>query len=76
MAVDPQGRPMLMLRPDGSQAAHLVDRQGDVVAVASWEDPDAPTDLLVTAHGIGQSLALVFGMFLSLELERHARRAA
>jgi hypothetical protein len=76
LAADPDGRAMLVLRPDGGQAAHLVDRHGDVVAMASWDDPDASTDLLVTAHGTGQSLALVFGMFLSLELERHARRAA
>ena len=74
--VDPEGRGVLVLRPDGPQAAHVVDRRGDVVAMASWDDPQASTDLLVTAHGTGQSLAMVFGMVLSLELERHSRRTA
>jgi hypothetical protein len=74
--IDPEGRAVLVLRPDGSQGAHLVDRRGEVVAMASWEDPEAATDLLVTAHGTGQSLAMVFGVFLSLELERHSRRTA
>lgn len=75
MATDPDGLPVLILRADGTQAAHLIDRQGDVVAMASWDEPDAATDLLVTAHGTGQSLALVFGLFLSLELERNTRAA-
>jgi hypothetical protein len=76
VTTDAEGRAVLVLRPDGIQAAHLVDRNGDVVAMVSWETPDASTDMLVTAHGTGQSLALVFGMFLSLELDRQTRRAA
>ena len=36
------GLPVLILRTDGGQGAHLVDRRGDVVAIASWEHPDAP----------------------------------
>jgi len=74
VVTDPDGRTIMVLRTDGSQGAHLVDRRGDVVAIASWDDPDAATDLLVTGHGTGQSLALVFGLFLSFELDRHAGR--
>ena len=51
-------------------AAHLVDARGDVVALASWEDKHATTDLLVTPLGIRHSLAMVFGLLLSLELTR------
>jgi len=72
IAADPDGRAVLVLRTDGTQAAHLVDRRGDVVAVASWEQPDAPTDLLVTALGTRHSLAMVFGLLLSFELAHRA----
>jgi hypothetical protein len=74
MVSDPDGRPVLVLRTDGEQGAHLVDRRGDVVAVASWEEPDAPMDLLVTALGTRHSLAMVFGLLLSFEVGRHADR--
>ena len=74
LAGDPDGRPVLVLRTDGGQGAHLVDRRGDVVAVASWEEPDAVTDLLVTALGTRHSLAMVFGLLLSFELTRRADR--
>jgi len=75
VAADPDGRAVLVLRTDGTQGAHLVDRRGDVVAVASWEEePDASTDLLVTALGTRHSLAMVFGLLLSFELTRRADR--
>jgi hypothetical protein len=74
VASDPDGRAILVLRTDGDQAAHLVDRSGDVVAIASWDDPDSATDLLVTALGTRHSLAMVFGLLLSLEVSRHADR--
>ncbi len=73
-AVDPDGRAVLVLRSDGGQAAHLVDRRGDVVAVASWDAPDTATDLLVTALGTRHSLAMVFGLLLSFEVTRRADR--
>jgi rRNA maturation protein Nop10 len=76
VASDPDGRPVLVLRGDGGQAAHLVDRRGDIVAVASWEDHEAATDLLVTPLGTRHSLAMVFGLLLSLELSRNAGRLA
>ena len=76
VASDANGHPVLVLRTDGGQAAHLVDRRGDVVAVASWEDSETATDLLVTALGTRHSLALVFGLLLSLELTRNAGRLA
>ncbi len=76
VAADPDGRAVLVLRTDGGHAAHLVDRRGDVVALASWEDPDAATDLLVTALGTRHSLAMVFGLLLSFELTRRADRLA
>jgi hypothetical protein len=76
VASDSDGRPVLVLRGDGGQAAHLVDRHGDIVAVASWEDHDAATDLLVTPLGTRHSLAMVFGLLLSLELSRSAGRLA
>ncbi len=74
VANDADGRAVLVLRTDGGQGAHLVDRRGDVVAVASWEDPDATTDLLVTPLGTRHSLAMVFGLLLSLEVSRHEVR--
>ena len=74
VAADPDGRAVLVLRTDGSQGAHLVDRRGDVVAVTSWDRPDASTDLLVTALGTRHSLAMVFGLLLSFELTRRADR--
>lgn len=75
IAADCDGRAVLMLRRDGTQGAHLVDRRGDVVAVASWDDADAATDLLVTPLGTRHSLAMVFGLLLALELSRHADQA-
>jgi len=72
VATDPDGRLVMVLRTDGTQAAHVVDRSGDVVAVASWEDADASTDLLVTPHGAGQPLAMVFGLLLALEVKRRS----
>jgi hypothetical protein len=74
VAADPDGRAVLVMRTDGGQAAHLVDRRGDVVALASWETPDAATDLLVTALGTRHSLAMVFGLLLSFEVSRRADR--
>jgi hypothetical protein len=76
VAADTEGRAVLVLRRDGTQGAHLVDRRGDVVAMASWDDVDAATDLLVTPLGTKHSLAMVFGLLLSLELSRHADRAS
>jgi hypothetical protein len=76
VAADPDGRAVLVLRTDGEHAAHLVDRRGDVVALASWEAPDAATDLLVTALGTRHSLAMVFGLLLSFEVTRRARHHA
>ena len=72
VAADADGQTALVLRTDGGQAAHLVDRRGDVVAVASWEAPEASTDVLVTALGTRHSLALVFGLLLSFEVSRRA----
>jgi hypothetical protein len=76
IAADSQGRAVLVLRRDGELGAHLVDRSGDVVAVASWDDADASTDLLVTPLGTRHSLAMVFGLLLSLEVSRHAGRGS
>ena len=76
VAADPDGRAVLVLRGDGGRAAHLVDRRGDVIAVASWDAPDAATDLLVTALGTRHSLAMVFGLLLSFEVGRRADRIA
>jgi len=72
IVADADGRATLMLRTDGAHAAHLVDRRGDVVAVASWEPPSTSTDVLVTALGTRQSLAMVFGLLLSFQVSRRA----
>jgi hypothetical protein len=76
VATDPDGQAILVLRSDGGHAAHLVDRRGDVVALASWEAPDAATDLLITALGTRHSLAMVFGLLLSFEVTRRADHIA
>jgi len=76
VASDADGRPVLVLRTDGERGAHLVDRRGDVVAIASWEDGEATTDLLVTPLGTRHSLAMVFGLLLALEVGRHSNRPA
>jgi hypothetical protein len=76
IAADPDGRAVLVLRTDGGHAAHLVDRRGDVIAVASWDTPEAATDVLVTALGTRHSLAMVFGLLLSFEVGRRADRIA
>ena len=70
VATDPDGDTVLVLRTDGENAAHVVDAHGDVVALASWENELATTDLLVTPLGTRHSLGLVFGLLLSLELTR------
>ncbi|HVM64895.1 MAG TPA: hypothetical protein VMU14_08550 [Acidimicrobiales bacterium] len=70
VVTDGDGRTALVLRTDGSHAAHLVDHRGDVVAVSSWEPPATATDVLVTALGTRHSLALVFGLLLSFEVSR------
>jgi hypothetical protein len=72
IAADADGRTALVLRTDGEHAAHLVDRQGNVVAVSSWEPPASSTDVLVTAVGTRHSLAMVFGLLLSFEVSRRA----
>ena len=69
---DQDGQTVLVMRGDGPTGSHIVDRQGEVVAVSSWGDQDGVTDLLVTASGTGQSLALVFGLVLAGELTRQA----
>jgi len=74
IAADPDGNTVLVLRTDGTNAAHVVDRHGDVVALASWEDAESTTDLLVTALGAHHSLAMVFGLLLCLELDRQLGR--
>jgi hypothetical protein len=74
IAADPDGNTILMLRTDGTNAAHVVDRHGDVVALASWENEESTTDLLVTALGAHHSLAMVFGLLLCLELDRQLGR--
>lgn len=76
VALDADGDTVLVLRSDGGSVAHLVDHRGDIVALASWEDDDATTDLLVTPLGTRHSLAMVFGLLLSLEITRQMRRAA
>jgi len=70
---DTDGRAILVLRTDGDNGAHVVDRHGSVIAVASWEDRHAVTDLLVTPLGTRHSLAMVFGLVLTLELDRQSR---
>ncbi|GAC1308516.1 MAG: hypothetical protein NVSMB16_04830 [Acidimicrobiales bacterium] len=76
VALDPDGDTVLVLRSDGGSVAHLVDHRGDMVALASWEDDEATTDLLVTPLGTRHSLAMVFGLLLALEISRQMRRAA
>ncbi|GAC1594436.1 MAG: hypothetical protein NVS3B21_16420 [Acidimicrobiales bacterium] len=76
VALDTEGETVLVLRSDGGRLAHLVDHRGDVVALASWEDDEATTDLLVTPLGTRHSLAMVFSLLLSLEIARQMRRTA
>jgi len=70
LATDDGGEIALAVRSDGPTACHVVDRFGDVVAVASWGDDEAATDLLVTATGTRQPLGMVFGLVLANELDR------
>jgi hypothetical protein len=70
-ALDADGATVLVLRHDGDGTAHVIDRRGEVVVLASWDSPDE-TDVLVTPLGTRQSLAMVFGLLLSLELTRRA----
>ena len=76
VALDTEGETVLVLRSDGGSVAHLVDHRGDIVALASWEDDEATTDLLVTPLGTRHSLAMVFSLLLSLEIARQMRRTA
>jgi hypothetical protein len=73
---DDGGESVLVLRSDGPTGSHMVDQQGDVVAVSSWGDAPGITDLLITANGTHQSLALVFGLVLAAELARPLRDKA
>jgi hypothetical protein len=73
---DDSGEIVLVLRGDGPTASHMVDRDGEIVAVLSWGDEPGVTDLLVTAVGTRQSLALVFGLMLGAELSRPLRDQA
>ena len=69
---DDDGLTVLVMRGDGPTGSHIIDCEGEVVAVSSWGEHDGVTDLLVTASGSRQSLALVFGLVLAGELTRHA----
>jgi hypothetical protein len=73
-ASDHAGETMLVMRGDSTTGAHIVDIEGSVVALASWGNESGATDLLVTSAGTRQSLAMMFGLVLSLELDRHPRR--
>lgn len=75
-ARDDAGNGVLVMRGDGPTGGHIVDRTGEIVAIASWDDQTGNTDLLVTAHGARQPLSLVFGLLLAIELDRHAIRPA
>jgi hypothetical protein len=70
---DGDGESVLVMRGDGATGSHMVDRNGEIVAVSSWGDRPGATDLLVTATGTHQSLALVFGLVLAAELSRPAQ---
>jgi len=72
---DADGHPVLVLRSDGDRGVHVVNHRGDVVAVASWEDDETTTDLLVTAVGTRHSLAMVFGVLLAFELSRDSHHS-
>ena len=69
---DPDGQTLLVMRCDGPTGSHIVDRRGEVIAISSWGEQEGATDLLVTASGTRQSLALVFGLILAGELTRQA----
>ena len=71
-ARDDDGRAVLLHRVDGPTGSHMIDRQGEVVAVSSWGEQDGVTDLLVTSSGTRQPLAMVFGLVLATELYRSA----
>jgi hypothetical protein len=73
-AQDDHGSTVLVLRGDGPRGSHIVDRVGSVVAVCSWGERSGVIDLLVTAAGTRQSLAMVFGLVLATELRREAPR--
>ena len=76
-ARDESGRGVLVMRGDGPNGGHMVDRSGEIVAIASWDDASAgDTDLLVTGHGTRQPLSFVFGLLLVIELDRQAGRPA
>jgi hypothetical protein len=68
VACEPDGSVALVMRTDGHAGAHVVDRRGEIAAMVSWEDSPTQTDLLVTPIGTSYSLALVFGLLLTLEL--------
>lgn len=75
-ARDGSGQGVLVMRSDGPTGGHVVDRDGEIVAIASWDHETPRTDLLVTARGALQPLSLLFGLVLAIELERPARRPA
>ncbi len=75
-ARDDAGNPLLVMRGDGPSGGHVVDRTGEIIAIASWDDQQSNTDLLITPNGARQPLALVFGLLLAIELDRQAGRPA
>ena len=74
-ARDEAGRSVLVMRGDGPTGGHIVDRSGEIVAIASWDGERGNTDLLITANGARQPLSLVFGLLLAIELDRDERGA-
>lgn len=75
-ARDERGETVLVLRDDSPVVSHVVDRDGEVVAVCSRGTRPGSIDLLVTASGTHQSMAMVFGLVLAAELEREPGRHA
>jgi hypothetical protein len=73
-ARDGAGHRVLVMRGDGPTGGHIVDRSGEIVAIASWDEQHRHTDLLVTAKGARQPLSFVFGLVLAIELDRQAGR--
>ena len=76
---DSYERILLVVRDDGPTGIHVIDAEGNVLALASGlPRGKAGLDVLVTSSGQPRSTTLVFGVGLAIQLLRvgHLRNAA
>ena len=70
LVLDSYERLVLAVRSDGPTGVHVIDADGNVLALASQDEDAEAIDVLVTGAGAARTETLVFGVVLALQLLR------